>query len=132
MRVVLAGQDPDATGRMILRAVILDREGRGVRVTHVPVPQAAERRVSLGRLRPGRYRLVLELRDRAGNVARVSRALLVRPIRRSPAGSARRARPTRSRRFPRVPESPPAPPSVTVPGTGGEAPLPPEPAAPPA
>ena len=123
VRVVLAGRDPDATGRMILRAVILDGAGRGVRVRTFPVPQAAERRLPLGRLRPGRYRLVLELRDRAGNVARVSRAMLVRPIQAVPRGQRPPQPPAPVPAIPIAPQGPPpAPPATTVPATGGEAP----------
>jgi hypothetical protein len=122
VRVVVAGRDPDATGSMRLRAIVLTKAGKGVRVKRFRVPQGRERRLSLGRLRPARYRLVLELTDRAGNVTRVRRNVLVRPIQAlGPGERPRRAEPAPTVTIPTTP-APPAPPLAPGPGGEGEAP----------
>jgi hypothetical protein len=122
VRVVLAGQDPDASAAMTLRAVVLTSAGQGVRVKRFRVPQGAERRLSLGRLRPARYRLVLELTDRAGNVTRVRRTVLVRPI--QGLGPGERPRPLEPAPTVTIPTSPTPPAPPAGPETEGEAPTP--------
>jgi hypothetical protein len=77
VRALVAASDPGATA--VLRArVVVWKGGRIVLVRGQRVRPGPRRAVLVGRLARGRYRVGIELRDRAGNVRAVSRSLLVR------------------------------------------------------
>lgn len=77
VRAVVAASDPGTTG--VLRArVIVRKRGRVVTVRGQRVRSGPRRAILVGRLARGRYRVVIELRDRAGNARAVSRSVLVR------------------------------------------------------
>ena len=77
VRLVVAAQDPGSSGALRARVEIRPRRGKAsVRTSRVKPGDL--RRVSLGRLAPGRYRVRADLSDRAGNRDRVTKTILVR------------------------------------------------------
>jgi hypothetical protein len=77
VRLVVTAQDPGSSGALTARVVIQPRRGEASVTTSRVTPGDA-RRISLGRLAPGRYRVRVDLTDRAGNRDRVTKTILVR------------------------------------------------------
>ena len=77
VRVVVAASDA-AGGPLTLVVRLADRRGREVAERTLRMPSSTGRRIALGRMPGGLYRLALELTDRAGNVRRLARAVVVR------------------------------------------------------
>jgi hypothetical protein len=87
VHLLVAAADPGSTGVLSARIGVRTAKGVAVSARTVRVRQGSLRRLPLGRLRPGRYLVRVELRDRAGNVAGRTRKVLVRPPAGRPDGS---------------------------------------------
>jgi hypothetical protein len=76
--LVVALADPGATGLLKARVTVRGSTLRRPAVGTVRLHPGPLRRVSLGRLAPGRYRATVQLSDRAGNMRTRARSLRVR------------------------------------------------------
>jgi len=76
--MLVSALDPGATGSLRVRVALRDRAGRSLSARTSAVRPGALRRVPLGKLRRGRYTVILRLTDRAGNPVTVSHRILVR------------------------------------------------------
>ena len=74
--MTVAAKD-ERKGPMTLELTLLDFGSRGVLTRELPFRTAGGRRLSLGRLERGSYRLLLELKDEAGNARRAERRFRV-------------------------------------------------------
>lgn len=76
--LVVAAQDPGSTGVLHAMIEVRTAAGRKVFVRTIRVRPGPLRKLPLGRLKPGRYRVRVVLSDRAGNTTPVSRVIRVR------------------------------------------------------
>ena len=77
-RLLVAVADAGTTGTLATTVDMRTSSGRSVSLRTIRLKPGPLRAISLGRLGPGRYRVRLDLRDRAGNPAIVSRTVRVR------------------------------------------------------
>ncbi len=77
-RLIVAAADAGTTGTLATTVDLRTSSGRSVSLRTIRLKPGPLRAISLGRLSPGRYRVRLDLRDRAGNPAVVSRTIRVR------------------------------------------------------
>jgi hypothetical protein len=77
-RLIVAAADAGTTGSLAATVDLRTASGREVSVRSVKVKPGPFRAIALGRLSPGRYRVRIDLRDRAGNPAVVTRTVRVR------------------------------------------------------
>jgi hypothetical protein len=76
--LVVAAADPGSTGALAARVQVRTASGRFVSSRPAKVRPGAVRTIALGRLSPGRYRVRVDVRDRAGNPAAARRTVRVR------------------------------------------------------
>ncbi len=77
-RLIVAAADAGTTGALLATVDLRTASGRTVSLRRVKVKPGPMRAIALGRLSPGRYRVRIDLRDRAGNPAVVTRTVRVR------------------------------------------------------
>ncbi len=77
-RLVVAVGDAGTTGSLTTRVELRTSSGRFVSLRTLKVKPGPVRTIALGRLERGRYRVRIDLRDRAGNPATVSRTIRIR------------------------------------------------------
>jgi hypothetical protein len=77
-RMIVAAADAGTTGTLLTRVDLRTASGRRVSLRTIKLKPGPMRAIALGRLSPGRYRVRIDLRDRAGNAAVVTRAVRVR------------------------------------------------------
>jgi Subtilase family len=76
--LLVAVGDPGSTGALPARVHLRTSSGRFVSVRSAKVRPGPLRRIALGRLEKGRYRVRIDLRDRAGNPASATRTIRIR------------------------------------------------------
>jgi hypothetical protein len=77
-RLVVAVADAGTTGALTARIGVRTSSGRFVSLRNAKVKPGPLRTIALGRLARGRYRVRIDLRDRAGNPATATRAIRIR------------------------------------------------------
>jgi hypothetical protein len=77
-RLVVAVADAGTTGALTARVELRTSSGRFVSLRTAKVKPGPLRTIALGRLARGRYRVHVDLRDRAGNSATATRAVRIR------------------------------------------------------
>jgi hypothetical protein len=78
VRLIAAVADPGTTGSLPATVLAIDARGRGLPPRRIRARQGAVVPLRVGALPPGRWRVRVDLRDRAGNPASVTRRVLVR------------------------------------------------------
>ncbi|MGD9572656.1 MAG: S8 family serine peptidase [Thermoleophilia bacterium] len=78
VRFIAAIADPGTTGRMTATVTARPRRGRALPPRTVKVKQGQLVPIRVGALPAGRWRVTVDLRDRAGNAARATRSFIVR------------------------------------------------------
>lgn len=78
IRLITAIGDPDTTGRLPATLRVTDARGRTVVTRRLTARRGPAVSIAVGILPVGRHRVRLEVRDRAGNPATVTRKILVR------------------------------------------------------
>jgi Subtilase family len=77
-RMIVAAADEGTTGALAATVDLRTTSGRQVSLRTLRLKPGPMRVIALGRLSPGRYRVRIDLRDRAGNPAVVTRTVRVR------------------------------------------------------
>jgi Subtilase family len=77
-RLIVAAADAGTTGALLAKVDLRTASGREVSLRTVKLKPGPMRVIALGRLSPGRYRVRIDLRDRAGNPAVAARTVRVR------------------------------------------------------